>query len=392
MVYLCVNLWLSVILMLQFVVNASWLSKEAAKGIVEEFDLLESKRGAHGKGVDRRNSYPFITGDGIREHCSPHICEDSNRCRFDPSAVKDGQCVFVKTDLFEMFMLNVAPNIKGKYVLVSHNGDLSAPDGQTDAPRIGMPKYEALPLLQKAYDSGKLLAHHGQNTWWRSYSSDGSSSKPPFVHCLPIGFENRQYRIGRDPAAYTRFLRRNIIDAPVRSAEELNNRPLLLIAFYPKSRVPDRHKVLAQLGAIPPPKPGSTWYNLTDLDHNEWLQGIHDHKFVLAPFGHGLDTHRVSEILLMGGIPVMRKSSISSCYDDSDNQMESSRGTGSSDGNGDVAASRGSLPGVFLDSWKDLTKERLDQEWERFKELPQTHWDHTRLTIDHWLKRIDKLL
>ena len=367
--------------------KASWLSKEAAQEIVSEFEEKEKKRGEHGRGVDRRDAYPFISGDGFREHCSPHICEDSNRCRFDPSAVKDGDCVFVKTDLFEMFMLNVAASIKGKYVLVSHNGDLSAPDGQTDAPRIGMPRYEALPLLQKAYDSGKLLAHHGQNTWWRNYSSAGPTSKPSFVHCLPIGFENRQYKIGKDPAAYARFLKKNIIDAPVRSMEELSKRPLLLIAFYPKSRVPDRHKVLHTLKAIPPPAAGSTWYNLTDLDHSEWLQGINDHRFVLAPFGHGLDTHRISEILLMGGIPVMRKSSISSCYDDTDNAMESGGG-----GTGGGAAPRGSIPGVFLDKWEDLTQERLEQEWEKYKAFPQSHWDYRRLTIRHWLERVKKLL
>jgi hypothetical protein len=44
--------------------------------------------------------------------------------------------------------------------------------------------------------------------------------------------------------------------------------------------------------------------------HSQWLKDITKHKFVLAPFGHGLfghglDTHRVSEILTMGGIPVI---------------------------------------------------------------------------------------
>ena len=33
----------------------------------------------------------------------------------------------------------------------------------------------------------------------------------------------------------------------------------------------------------------------------------------------GLDTHRMTEILLMGGVPVIRQSTISSCYDDTDN-------------------------------------------------------------------------
>ena len=70
------------------------------------------------------------------------------------------------------------------------------------------------------------------------------------------------------------------------------------------------------------------------------------------------------EILLMGGIPVMRKSSITSCFDDSDNYM----------GKDQEPSSRGSLPLVLLDSWNDLTKERLDSEWERLKSIPQSRY------------------
>ena len=77
---------------------------------------------------------------------------------------------------------------------------------------------------------------------------------------------------------------------------------------------------------------------------------------------------------MMGGIPVMRKSTIASCYDDSDNHIGKSR--------------RGSLPIVWLDSWQDLTKERLDKEWERFRNVPASNWDWKRLFMDHWAERV----
>lgn len=162
-------------------------------------------------------------------------------------------------------------------------------------------------------------------------------------------------------------------------AEE-ERKPLILVAFYPKSRVPDRQKVLTILGAIPPKgqsKPKNPFYNETDLNHEEWLDAIVEHRFVLCPFGHGLDTHRVSEVLLMGGIPVMRKSTISSCYDDSDNTFN--------------GMTRGSLPIVLLDSWQDLSKERLEVEWQRITRIPKTSWDWKRLFLDHWLQRIGVL-
>jgi hypothetical protein len=161
-------------------------------------------------------------------------------------------------------------------------------------------------------------------------------------------FENRKYPIGANIKMYAEALRKHLVDRPARSAAEKALRPLLLVAFYPN--------------------------NETDLDHSRWLQAIGEHKFVLAPFGHGLDTHRVSEILLMGGIPVMRKSGISSCYDDTDNEFR--------------GLNRGSLPVVMLNSWTELTKKRLESEWERLSKIPQETWDYKRLFLSHWLERI----
>ena len=190
-------------------------------------------------------------------------------------------------------------------------------------------------------------------------------------------FENRQHKFGRDVQKYASHLKDVYINRPIRNQSEKDNLPLLLVAFYPKNRCPDRLKVLQAIGAIPPKgqqKPINPFYHEIDIDHTEWLHEVWNHKFVLAPFGHGLDTHRISEILFMGGIPVMRKSSISSCYDDSDNNFN--------------GKTRGSLPVVILDSWADLTKERLDLEWERLSKIPNDQWDYKRLFINSWLDRI----
>lgn len=84
--------------------------------------------------------------------------------------------------------------------------------------------------------------------------------------------------------------------------------------------------------------------------------------------------YRLTEILLMGGIPVMKRSSISSCYDDSDNTV-----------NGNT---RGSLPVVILNSWQDLTLERLENEWKRIISIPMENWDWRRLLIHQWFDRI----
>jgi hypothetical protein len=382
------------VLLTQFLQGTCWLPKEVAKWAIEDFEQHEKNRSSiQFKGTDRRVSWPFISGDGFRHLCN-HICEDANRCRMDPAAVKDGECIFVKTDFFEFFAKDVINRIPStsRFIIISHNGDLSAPDGQNDAPRIGMPKYVTSDILAREYASGRLIAHHGQNLWWVNKTT---SPRPEFSHCLPIGFENRQYPIGRQIHVYNTALQRFVIDRPVMSVEEQSKKPLLLVAFYPKSRVPDRSSVLSILRVYPPkgvPKDPNPFYNYTDLNHMEWLQAIGEHRFVLAPFGHGLDTHRVSEILMMGGIPVMRRSTISSCYDDSDNSYvaDGHRGTSSASAGAKkpIVKTRGSLPVVIVDRWEDVTKERLESEWQRLSKIPDTHWDWKRLFIYQWIDRI----
>jgi len=363
-------------------IPATWLSQEAAELIAQQFLIDETARSKiQFRGTDLRTSTPFVSGDGFRSHCD-HVCDETNRCRMHPETVRNGSCIFVKADFYQFFAESVTPRIPGTYKIVSHNGDLSTPDGQTDAGRIQMSKYMTSHLLEEEYRRGRLLAHHGQNLWWRNITA--GASRPPWAHCLPIGFENRQYAIGKNPQAYVDALREHIINKKPMTVEERSNRSLLLVAFYPKSRVPDRLKVLVALGAYlkdgKMPKVVDPWYNLTDLSHKEWLDSIPRHRFVLAPFGHGLDTHRVTEILQMGGVPVMRRSSISSCYDDSDNTWK----VGASN------KTRGSLPVVILDSWAELTKERLESEWTRIVNQPVSKWDWSRLLISHWISRIDE--
>jgi hypothetical protein len=380
---------------LAHVAVAQWIPRDVYRAIIAEFETLEAERSKiHVRGVDKRVSAPFISGNGFRAaiRFETHLCEESNRCRVTPEAITNGSCVYVVSDMFDYFVKDIVPRIPGPYKIISHNGDLSTPDGQSDAPRIGMSRYVTSDILSREYAAGRLLAHHGQNLWW---ANNSFSPRPPWAHCLPIGFENRQWKMGGNLRGYTGAIEEFILKKPMLSLAEQDKKPLLLIAFYPKNRVPDRQKVLTTIGAIPPkgqPKPINTWYNETDLSHSEWLAGITEHRFVLAPFGHGLDTHRyadlswifksvtvtlvcrISEILVMGGIPVMRRSTISSCFDDTDNVIGSS--------------TRGSIPVVILDTWQDLTKDRLEKEWQRIKAVPAEKWDWRRVFLEHWLERI----
>jgi len=144
------------------------------------------------------------------------------------------------------------------------------------------------------YNSGRLIAHHGQNLWW---VNPKTTPRPAFSHCLPIGLENRPYHFGSQLQVYVDAIKENIEmfkkeenEITKDSSEACSQRPLLLVAFHPKGRIPDRHKALMEIG-FQFHRRGApqidTFYNFTALNHKQWLEAITLHRFTMAPFGHG---------------------------------------------------------------------------------------------------------
>lgn len=116
-------------------------------------------------------------------------------------------------------------------------------------------------------------------------------------------------------------------------------------------------------------------FNRTRIpDHQAWLDAVTRHRFTLVPSGLSLDSHHIMDVLLLGGIPVLRRNSVSSCYDDSDNQMN-------------LTTTRGALPIVWVDSWREVTNAHLENEWKRIVQVPPRRWDVSRLFVKHWLHR-----
>lgn len=53
---------------------------------------------------------------------------------------------------------------------------------------------------------------------------------------------------------------------------------------------------------------------LPKLDFEDYMRALSSHKFVLCQRGHGADTHRVCETLLMGSVPVLEHSGLDDMY------------------------------------------------------------------------------
>lgn len=92
---------------------------------------------------------------------------------------------------------------------------------------------------------------------------------------------------------------------------------------------------------------------------NQYLVDMADSIFVASPRGHGLDTHRTWEALLMGCYPVVPSSTLNPLYED--------------------------LPVVIVDNWEDVTMEYL-QGWHQ--KLKSREWSREKLYAPYWFAKV----
>jgi hypothetical protein len=87
-----------------------------------------------------------------------------------------------------------------------------------------------------------------------------------------------------------------------------------------------------------------------------------DYAFVISPFGRGLDCYRTWEALVMGAIPIVRRSAIAPVFE--------------------------GLPVVIIDDWREVASQKLEEWAGRFSGAWDDGTVDERLTLDHWVRRI----
>lgn len=249
---------------------------------------------------DHRPSYPFISGDAFRAMCQLR-CEDSTSdrvCMFSATDVTPGACVYVATtdlqtskttDVYLRAFAHIAPHVQHDFVVITHNGDLSTPDGDDWHVHEGAVWSVSFSFLLQL---PRLVA-------WFASNCNVNQSTPGAdkVHCIPIGIENRYNKIGKNPERYHEALCR---------ANSVEKTETLLVAFSAHRWKPWRDTALA--GLLPRWKQThfSTW--------EAWASAVHRHKFVACPVGHGYDTHRTWEVLLAGSVPLVDSTPMDAMY------------------------------------------------------------------------------
>lgn len=95
------------------------------------------------------------------------------------------------------------------------------------------------------------------------------------------------------------------------------------------------------------------------LNFNEYQDNLKNHKFVLCPWGNGVDTHRIWEAIYSGSIPVIKDHITFKCLK--------------------------SLPAIFIDDYKNLNYDYLIN---KSKELEPISIDNEFLNLNYWVEKI----
>lgn len=266
-------------------------------------------------GNDRRSSFPFISGDTFRAYCNWIM--DETGTNFIPEQVKEGDAIFVRTDMLPTFISAIHPHISNGYILVTHNDDLPIPGPSAN-------------LLEDE----KLIAWFGQNVEHEGH---------PKLHPVPIGIANRYWSHGDIGV---------ISQMQERVGKE--NRPYWLYMNFLIRTYPAERSYVYETFINRP-------YCVTkeSVDTYVYLDDLIKSKFVLSPRGNGIDCHRTWEALLMGAIPIIKSSSLDPLYQD--------------------------LPVLIVNSWDEITNEKLEKEWER---IQAGSYKLEKLYAGYWLDLI----
>lgn len=181
----------------------------------------------------------------------------------DPTAVSDGQVLFVKTDLLDLFVAAALPHVRAKgIVLITGHSDLSP----------------------SAYATAVIHAASKRNVIKKWYAVNLQLATR-VARPLPLGLAEPDRPHG-DQAAV----------AAAAACQQNTKLPSVLVTPHSPS-----HPVRRIVDAFDHPRLVRT--QCSD-SYESYLNTLARYSYVLCPRGNGIDVHRVYEAILMGTVPI----------------------------------------------------------------------------------------
>lgn len=284
----------------------------------------------------------YIGSHGIKKACdfwtqegSPHHAIRANGQ--GGSAQATPSAIYVKTSFLRKFCDDHLDELDFPFVLATGCCDMEA------GPRDLSPQLRA-----RLLDNTKLISWYAQNC----------NHNHPKLKPLPIGldYHTLTFKPYFDPWGYfdTPVGQEKTLDAIRVAAPRLEAKALT--GYCNWHHVLDRGDRLRCINGV-----GLDTLTLEKLSVRRSLSWKNNaaHFFTISPLGEGADCHRTWEALLLGSVPIVPRSGISSLFDD--------------------------LPVCVVDDWSEVTARYLKEQKER---ILASEFDFSSLYLDSWRDRL----
>jgi hypothetical protein len=104
------------------------------------------------------------------------------------------------------------------------------------------------------------------------------------------------------------------------------------------------------------------YYEDTRKERKETYENQSKYAFVISPYGNGYDCHRTWEALILGCIPIVKKSNLDEIYTD--------------------------LPVLIVNNWSDVTYELMEKT---IKDYKNKIFNYDKLTLKYWTDQFNNL-
>ena len=210
----------------------------------------------------RPSSPPYFTGDGLRNFAD--FIYDSNVKNVVPEKIKERDIIFVGDSNTKNFLREVHPQIKNKYILISHNGDENIDE-------------ELAVLIDD-----KILKCYGINVF----------VKHPKIIPLPLGVENKHYYVNGIPWIFNKA-----------SKKKIYKKTKIFYAFTVGTNSSERRPALDAIKNNPYSETIAKWLNF-----KQYIDLLNTYKFVVSPPGSCVEGHRTWDAMYIGVVPIVKRS------------------------------------------------------------------------------------
>ena len=209
----------------------------------------------------RITSTPYVSGDTFRAYAD-HIFDETRT--INPKRIKKGDTVFLKTELKEIFFSEFHRKIPNKYILISHNSDISISKNDL------------------------TFIDHNIIHWFAMKLNVEMNEK---ISPLPSGLENYRYLSNGIVGNFDKAYKLN------QKIEKSNN---ILCSFNASTNKTEREPLLE----IAKTNEKIDIRNFSD--NKDYLNNLSTYKYNLCPEGNDFESHRIWETLFFNNYPIVK--------------------------------------------------------------------------------------